>query len=76
MKTNKMFNLHSVEIDWGCRPLRLETVEKSPRPGCLAWAVLFATYCDTVVSRHLRCLAKDDFPRRRRLPAVDLRLSH
>jgi polyribonucleotide nucleotidyltransferase len=40
-----MFNIHSVEIDWGGRPLRLETGKIARQ----ADGAVLATYGETVV---------------------------
>src|SRR5260370_35876852 len=40
-----MFNIHSVEIDWGGRPLRLETGKITRQ----ADGAVLATYAETVV---------------------------
>ena len=45
MKDNKMFNKHSVEIDWGGRPLNLETGKIARQ----ADGAVIATYGETVV---------------------------
>src|ERR1035441_9475526 len=45
MKENAMFNIHSVEIDWGGRPLRLETGKIARQ----ADGAVIATYGETVV---------------------------
>src|SRR5436853_7240289 len=44
-KTIHMFNIHSVEIDWGGRPLRLETGKIARQ----ADGAVLATYGETVV---------------------------
>src|SRR3954468_15388592 len=44
-KTIHMFNIHSVEIDWGGRPLRLETGKIARQ----ADGAVIATYGETVV---------------------------
>src|SRR5881397_3632669 len=44
-KTIQMFNIHSVEIDWGGRPLRLETGKIARQ----ADGAVLATYGETVV---------------------------
>jgi polyribonucleotide nucleotidyltransferase len=45
MKDNPMFNTHSVEIDWGGRPLKLETGKVARQ----ADGAVIATYGETVV---------------------------
>ena len=45
MKEIEMFNIHSVEIDWGGRPLRLETGKIARQ----ADGAVLATYGETVV---------------------------
>lgn len=45
MKENRMFNTHSVELDWGGRPLKLETGKVARQ----ADGAVIATYGETVV---------------------------
>jgi polyribonucleotide nucleotidyltransferase len=45
MKAEPMFNIHSVELDWGGRPLRLETGKVARQ----ADGAVIATYGETVV---------------------------
>ena len=45
MKESDMFNKHSVEIDWGGRPLKLETGKIARQ----ADGAVVATYGETVV---------------------------
>ena len=45
MKETTMFNKHSVEIDWGGRPLKLETGKIARQ----ADGAVLATYGETVV---------------------------
>ena len=64
-----MFNKHSVEIDWGGRPLKLETGKVARQ----ADGAVLATYGETVVLATV--VAAKDAARGRRLPAADRRLS-
>src|SRR5712664_69902 len=45
MKEDQMFKIHSVEIDWGGRPLRLETGKMARQ----ADGAVLATYGETTV---------------------------
>ena len=63
MKETTMFNKHSVEIDWGGRPLKLETGKVARQ----ADGAVLATYGETVV------LATWSPPRRRAKASISCR---